>query len=785
MHPARFIALTLALTLAFAAGAGTVQDAAQVADEARERVQAALPERALVTPEKPRRLLLFSATRGYRHGSIPVGVEAIRQLGRKTGAFEAVHSEDIGMFEPDKLMAFDAVCMLNTTGELFEPANLAAMPEAERDAAMEREKRLKQSLLDFIAAGRGLVGIHAATDCFYKWPEYGRLIGGYFDGHPWHEKVTIRVETPEHPLCGMFEGERFEIEDEIYQFREPYSRKRQNVLLSLDTSAIDMSRNGVKRTDGDFAVAWARREGGTGESQDVGSMPLPAEASGNVGSMTRPSEASGNVGSATRPTEAAEASGSVGSMTRPTGSAGRVFYCSLGHRDEIYWNPTILKFYLAGIQFALGDLDWLDSSPDDSAKSPPQESSNSASTPKGFTTLFNGKDLTDWKGLVGNPKTRAAMAAEELAEAQKKADAQMREHWSVRDGVLVFDGKGENAHLCTEKEYGDFEMRLDWKIGRGGDSGVYLRGCPQVQIWDPAQWPEGSGGLYNNQLYPSKPHVRADRPIGEWNTFIIRMIGDRVTVHLNEKLVVADVPMENYWSREEPLPARGQIELQSHGSPLYFRDIAIREIPPAEAQAHRGTPGWRSLFHGSSLQQWQVKPGTWEVEEGAAVCRGGAYLWSDQQYEDFILELEFKIPEKGNSGIFFRTADLNDPVQTGIELQVYDTYGQEPTRNSCGAIYDVMAPKVNAVRKPGEWNHVVLRCEGPRIWAAMNGEEIIEMNLDRWTTAGENPDGTKNKFKTAYKEMPRRGYVGFQDHGNPVWYRNIRIKPLSPTRAGR
>jgi hypothetical protein len=246
------------------------------------------------------------------------------------------------------------------------------------------------------------------------------------------------------------------------------------------------------------------------------------------------------------------------------------------------------------------------------------------------------------------------------------------------------------------------------------------------------------------------------------------------------------VPLENYWARDEPIYATGQIELQSHGSPLYFRDIAIREIPKAEAERRLSSPGWRTLCDGKSLDRWRANPGTWDIDDGAIVCRGGSYLWSDQQYDNFVLELEFKIPEKGNSGIFFRTADLNDPVQTGIELQVYDTHDwPEPTRNSCGAIYDCVPPKVNAVRKPGEWNHVVLRCEGPRIWAAMNGEEIIQMNLDEWTKAGENPDGSKNKFSTAYKEMPRRGYIGFQDHGNPVWFRNIRIKPLVAPVAGR
>ncbi len=193
-----------------------------------------------------------------------------------------------------------------------------------------------------------------------------------------------------------------------------------------------------------------------------------------------------------------------------------------------------------------------------------------------WTPLFNGHDLTGWKGLVADPPKRAKMSAEELKAAQAKADESMHAHWSAQDGVLVFDGKGES--ICTARDYGDFELRVDWKIEAGGDSGVYLRGAPQVQIWDPAQWPEGSGGLYNNQKNPSKPLKRADKPIGEWNTFEIRMVGERVTVRLNGELVVDNVVMENYWERDKPIYPTGQIELQNHGSKLYFRNLSIREI---------------------------------------------------------------------------------------------------------------------------------------------------------------------------------------------------------------
>jgi len=197
--------------------------------------------------------------------------------------------------------------------------------------------------------------------------------------------------------------------------------------------------------------------------------------------------------------------------------------------------------------------------------------------PSGFVALFNGKDLTGWKGLVASPPARAKMAPEKLAEAQKKADERMRAHWKVEDGTLVFDGKGDN--LCTAKDYADFELLVDWKILPRGDSGIYLRGTPQVQIWDAKYNPEGSGGLYNNQKHPRKPSKCADKPVGEWNTFRIKMVGEKVSVWLNGELVVDEVTLENFWERGKPIYPTGQMELQSHGNTLYFKNVYLREIP--------------------------------------------------------------------------------------------------------------------------------------------------------------------------------------------------------------
>jgi len=197
--------------------------------------------------------------------------------------------------------------------------------------------------------------------------------------------------------------------------------------------------------------------------------------------------------------------------------------------------------------------------------------------PEGFTALFNGKDLSNWQGLIEYPQREKL--GDKLPEAQKKADKIAQDHWSVSEGVLVYDGKGQS--LQTSKDYGDFEFFVDWKIGKKGDSGIYLRGAPQVQIWDD---PVGSGGFYNNQKNPSKPLKVADKPVGEWNTFRIIMKGDKATIYLNGVLVVDNTVLEPYWGRNNagkpvpPLPAKGPIELQHHGNPLYFKNIYIKEL---------------------------------------------------------------------------------------------------------------------------------------------------------------------------------------------------------------
>lgn len=203
---------------------------------------------------------------------------------------------------------------------------------------------------------------------------------------------------------------------------------------------------------------------------------------------------------------------------------------------------------------------------------------------KGFVSIFNGKDLTGWKGLVEDPIKRAKMTSKELAEKQVKADENMHKDWAVKDGAVTYVGSGYD-NLCTIKQYGDFEMYVDWILDSNGsepDAGIYLRGTPQVQIWDVTRVnvgaQVGSGGLYNNQKNPSTPLKVADNPLNHWNSFYIKMVGDKVTVKLNGVTVVDNVTLENYWDRSQPIFPKEQIELQAHGSICSFKNIYIKEL---------------------------------------------------------------------------------------------------------------------------------------------------------------------------------------------------------------
>lgn len=192
---------------------------------------------------------------------------------------------------------------------------------------------------------------------------------------------------------------------------------------------------------------------------------------------------------------------------------------------------------------------------------------------------------------------------------------------------------------------------------------------------------------------------------------------------------------------------------------------------------------WQDLFDGESLHGWGAtgNPEGWAVDEGMILCTAqkGGYLHTEGQYKDFELALEFKTEPEVNSGIFFRWSNLEDPVHTGLEIQILDTFDEEPVgKHHSGALYDLVAPDVNAARPPGEWNTVLLTCKGSLIGLIMNEQRVLDVDIDQWDKPGINPDGSSNKFKYAWKDMPQKGHIGLQDHGGKIWFRNVCIRLL-------
>ncbi len=403
---------------------------------------------------------------------------------------------------------------------------------------------------------------------------------------------------------------------------------------------------------------------------------------------------------------------------------------------------------------------------------------------KGFEPIFNGKDLSGWQGLVENPIARAKMTKAELSKKQKEADAKLKESWSVNDGAIWFSGKGSN--LCTTRPYSDFEMYVDWKISRDGDSGIYLRGSPQVQIWDPTGKSEnarvGSGGLFNNEKNPSKPLVVADNPVGEWNTFHIKMVGDKVTVHLNGILVVDDVVMENYCDRSIPIFPEEAIELQAHGNELAFRNIYVKELgaKPYELTADEKKEGFELLFNGKDLDNWVGNKTDYVVEDNTIAIyptgKGHGNLYTEKEYSDFVFRFEFQLTPGSNNGLGIHAPLSGDAAYGGKEIQILDdtapVYANLEPYQYHGSVYGIVPAKRGYLKPVGEWNQEEVYVKGNRIKVTLNGTVIVDADLKQATKNG----------PMDHKDHPgllsNKGHIGFLGHGTIVRFRNIRAREV-------
>ena len=411
------------------------------------------------------------------------------------------------------------------------------------------------------------------------------------------------------------------------------------------------------------------------------------------------------------------------------------------------------------------------------------------SPPAGFTPLFNGQDLAGWHGY--NPHLVAKLTGEKKDAMLQKMRDEFSQHWSVKDGELINPGSG--AYATTDKEYGDFELRLEYNMAPLGDSGVYLRGVPQVQIWDPANPKEvkndaqlGSGSLWNNSKgAPGKNAlVLADKPPGEWNTLRVVMTGARVSVWLNGKQTVDHAILENYFDRKASIPAKGPISLQTHGASIRWRNVAIREISGAEANqilAAHGKAGFKSIFNGKDFTGWAGPVENFEVVESAIRCKKGkgGTPYYNQDLTDFANRVEFKLPAGGNNGLAIRYPGTGDTAYAGMcELQVLDdnyekVKGKIDPRQTHGSAYGMVAAQRGFQRPIGEWNFQETTVVGSTLHVELNGFVILDADLST-------VDMATVMAKKAHPGKDRKnGFFGFAGHNDAAEFRNIEIKDLS------
>ncbi len=494
-----------------------------------EKVRQAAPAKPTARPAKARKVLILSRSEGFYHSCIPLADEALAILGEKSGAYEATVAYGMDVFTSQNLARYDAIIFNNTARLKFE------------------DPRQREALLDFVRGGKGFIGIHAASDNFYDFPEASAMIGGQFNGHPWTSGGTwaVKLDEPGHPLNQAFGNAGFLIKDEIYQMKTPpYSRDTLRVLLSLDMDNpvnYEVKTSGIRRDDRDFAISWVREFG-----------------------------------------------------------KGRVFYCSLGHNHEIFWDPAVLRHYLDGIQYALGDYD-VPAEPSAQIKGKYQPAySPGPALSQDWTELTADAELSAWHTPTG-AWTAAATVFLQAGNA-KKLD------WSSGAGAIV-NGPGKTNNIMSKAEHGGLELHIEFMVPEGSNSGIYFQGRYEIQVFD--SWgvkePKYSdaGGIYqrwndapgldkNQRGHEGRaPGVNVSRRPGEWQSFdvifqaprfdgrgnktsnarFVKVVHNGALIH---EYVELTGPTRGAWLSGEQ--ALGPIVLQGDHGPVAYRNLRVRAL---------------------------------------------------------------------------------------------------------------------------------------------------------------------------------------------------------------
>ena len=506
------------------------------ADRAR-RIAEAAPARARVAAKQPRRVLIWNTPshlmekdphKGY---CIPYGSAAMEVLGRKTGAFEPVVSDDLALFLPETLGRFDAIVLNNSSGAWITPTDADMAKPAFRKFSSDKataEQALRRSFLDFLGQGGGVVAVHFAIAANAHWPEFREVFGATFIGHPWNEEIGVRIEEPSHPLVAAFNRADFRIADEIYEYGPPYDRARLRVLLSLDPARSNMGVKWIHRKDNDFALAWVKNWG-----------------------------------------------------------RGRVFNTSFGHRTELFWDPCVLQFYLDGVQFAVGDLD----APVGARPERPHTTvPGTEPVPglPGFASLFNEKDLSGWNGDHRIWSVRdGAITGETTAEIRVEENNFLLWKDELEDFELRLKFKlesGNSGIYYRARLRPPGQTRGEALVGTQADlsadgrwTGVIMEYTLREVLAERGQSVMiGTNGVKEvlGALGESAKLLNAVKP-DDWNDYTIVARGGHVTLHIN------GIAMSELDDRDPRRLARGWLGLQVHAGPpmrVQFKDIYLRRL---------------------------------------------------------------------------------------------------------------------------------------------------------------------------------------------------------------